>query len=101
MPVPMVNNSHSSVFVVQLQEQLERFMKMNGELRHKQNVLQAQLTSAVERKTDMEADLKEKHKVIEKLQAQLNNTNSITSVSTNTSCQSLQLMFLYKWRLVC
>lgn len=101
MPVPMVNNSHSTVFVVQLQEQLERFMKMNGELRHKQNVLQAQLTSAVERKTDMEADLKEKHKVIEKLQAQLNNTNSITSVSTNTSCQSLQLMFLYKWRLVC
>uniref|UniRef100_A0A8C7YGX0 RILP-like protein 2 n=1 Tax=Oryzias sinensis TaxID=183150 RepID=A0A8C7YGX0_9TELE len=74
-------NATISKEVEALQEQLERFMKMNGELRHKQNVLQAQLTSAVERKTDMEADLKEKHKVIEKLQAQLNNTNSITSVT--------------------
>ncbi|XP_061639263.1 RILP-like protein 1 isoform X2 [Phyllopteryx taeniolatus] len=59
-----------------LQEQLERFMKMNAELRHKQNVLQAQLKSTVERKADMEADLKEKAKVIEKLQAQMDRTNS-------------------------
>ncbi|KAM9812837.1 RILP-like protein 1 isoform X1 [Syngnathus typhle] len=59
-----------------LQEQLDRFMKMNGELRHKQNVLQAQLKSTVERKADMEADLKEKVKVIEKLQAQMDRTNS-------------------------
>ncbi|XP_077398277.1 RILP-like protein 1 isoform X2 [Festucalex cinctus] len=59
-----------------LQEQLERFMKMNAELRHKQNVLQVQLKSTVERKADMEADLKEKVKVIEKLQAQMDSTNS-------------------------
>ncbi|XP_054649713.1 RILP-like protein 1 [Dunckerocampus dactyliophorus] len=59
-----------------LQEQLERFMKMNAELRHKQNVLQAQLKSTVERKADMEADLKEKVKVIEELQAQMDRTNS-------------------------
>nr|XP_057936377.1 RILP-like protein 1 [Doryrhamphus excisus]XP_057936378.1 RILP-like protein 1 [Doryrhamphus excisus] len=59
-----------------LQEQLERFMKMNAELRHKQNVLQAQLKSTVERKADLEADLKEKVKVIEKLQAQMDRTNS-------------------------
>ncbi|XP_057695764.1 RILP-like protein 1 isoform X2 [Corythoichthys intestinalis] len=59
-----------------LQEQLERFMKMNAELRHKQNVLQAQLKSTVERKADMEADLKEKVKVIEKLQEQMDRTNS-------------------------
>lgn len=59
-----------------LQEQLERFMKMNGELRHKQNVLQAQLKSTVERKADVEADLKEKTKEIENLQAQLDRTNS-------------------------
>uniref|UniRef100_A0A3P9H1I5 RILP-like protein 2 n=1 Tax=Oryzias latipes TaxID=8090 RepID=A0A3P9H1I5_ORYLA len=80
-------NATISKEVEALQEQLERFMKMNGELRHKQNVLQAQLTSAVERKTDMEADLKEKHKVIEKLQAQLNNTNSITSSSPSQTPQ--------------
>ncbi|XP_051933753.1 RILP-like protein 1 isoform X1 [Hippocampus zosterae] len=66
-----------------LQEQLERFMKMNAELRHKQNVLQAQLKSTVERKADMEADLKEKDKVIEKLQAQMdrNHGNSHSSPS--------------------
>ncbi|KAM9853428.1 RILP-like protein 1 [Aulostomus maculatus] len=59
-----------------LQEQLDRFMKMNAELRHKQSVLQAQLKSTVERKADMEADLKEKTKEIENLQAQLDRTNS-------------------------
>ncbi|XP_049926732.1 RILP-like protein 1 isoform X2 [Epinephelus moara] len=59
-----------------LQEQLERFMKMNAELRHKQNVLQTQLKSTVERKADMEADLKEKSKEIEILQTQLDRTNS-------------------------
>uniref|UniRef100_A0A3B5AIP3 RILP-like protein 2 n=1 Tax=Stegastes partitus TaxID=144197 RepID=A0A3B5AIP3_9TELE len=59
-----------------LQEQLDRFMKMNAELRHKQNVLQAQLKSTVERKADMEADLKEKSKEIENLQIQLDRTNS-------------------------
>lgn len=51
-------------------------MKMNGELRHKQNVLQAQLKSYVERKADMEADLKERSKEIENLREQLDRTNS-------------------------
>lgn len=64
-----------------LQEQLDRFMKMNAELRHKQNVLQAQLKSTVERKADMEADLKEKTKEIENLQALLDRTNSNTPSS--------------------
>ncbi|XP_060928928.1 RILP-like protein 1 isoform X2 [Limanda limanda] len=59
-----------------LQEQLDRFMKMNAELRHKQDVLQTQLKSTVERKADMEADLKEKSKEIENLQAQLDRSNS-------------------------
>ncbi|XP_026153287.1 RILP-like protein 1 [Mastacembelus armatus] len=68
-----------------LQEQLERFMKMNSELRHKQNVLQAQLTSTVERKADMEADLKEKNKEIENLQTQLDRTNSN---SPSSPCES-------------
>uniref|UniRef100_UPI0037E78636 RILP-like protein 1 isoform X2 n=1 Tax=Semicossyphus pulcher TaxID=241346 RepID=UPI0037E78636 len=64
-----------------LQEQLERFMKMNAELRHKQNVLQTQLKSTVERKADMEADLKEKNKEIENLQALLDRTNSNSPTS--------------------
>uniref|UniRef100_A0A3P8VG46 RILP-like protein 2 n=1 Tax=Cynoglossus semilaevis TaxID=244447 RepID=A0A3P8VG46_CYNSE len=62
-----------------LQEQLDRFMKMNAELRHKQNVLQAQLKSMVERKADVEADLKEKSKEIENLQTQLSRTSGGTS----------------------
>lgn len=64
----------------QLQEQLERFMKMNAELRHKQNVLQTQLKSTVERKADMEADLKEKNKEIERLQTHLDRTTSCNHV---------------------
>ncbi|KAM6946052.1 RILP-like protein 1 [Aplochiton taeniatus] len=60
-----------------LQEQLERFMKMNGELRHKQSVLQTQLKNAVERKADMEADLREKHKEIQRLSQQLEKTNEV------------------------
>ncbi|KAK5868578.1 hypothetical protein PBY51_009578 [Eleginops maclovinus] len=66
-----------------VQEQLERFMKMNAELRHKQNVLQAQLKSVVERKADMEADLKEKTKEIENLLTQLDRTNSNSPSSPN------------------
>ncbi|KAM4627153.1 RILP-like protein 1 [Polymixia lowei] len=70
-----------------LQEQLERFMKMNGELRHKQNVLQTQLKSTVERKTDMEADLKEKHKQIEHLQARLDKASTSTPSSPRQTSQ--------------
>ncbi|XP_070827237.1 RILP-like protein 1 [Chaetodon trifascialis] len=72
-----------------LQEQLERFMKMNAELRHKQNVLQTQLTSTVERKADMEADLKEKNKEIENLQAQLDRAYS-NSPSSRTARESVK-----------
>ncbi|KAG5836731.1 hypothetical protein ANANG_G00231670 [Anguilla anguilla] len=54
-----------------LQEQLERFMKMNGELRHKQSIAQTQLKSAVERRADLEADLCHKQKEIQRLSAQL------------------------------
>ncbi|KAF2981532.1 hypothetical protein EK904_007219 [Melospiza melodia maxima] len=38
-----------------LQEQLQRFMAMNEELRHKVAVVQAQLKSALEQKSDLEA----------------------------------------------
>ncbi|KAM3875242.1 RILP-like protein 1 [Diretmus argenteus] len=71
-----------------LQEQLERFMKMNGELRHRQTVLQTQLKSTVERKTDLEADLREIHKEMEKLHAQLAKANtSIPSSPCQTSLE--------------
>lgn len=68
-------------------------MKMNAELRHKQNVLQAQLKSTVERKADMEADLKEKNKEIENLQAQLDRTNSNTPVCTPFTLDTTDMFF--------
>ncbi|XP_038139950.1 RILP-like protein 1 [Cyprinodon tularosa] len=71
-----------------LQEQLDRFMKMNAELRHKQNVLQTQLTSIVERKADLETDLKEKNKEIERLQTQLNSVNGHSPPSPHQTVQS-------------
>uniref|UniRef100_A0A3B5M6C8 RILP-like protein 2 n=1 Tax=Xiphophorus couchianus TaxID=32473 RepID=A0A3B5M6C8_9TELE len=67
-----------------LQEQLDRFMKMNEELRHKQNVLQTQLKSMVERKADVETDLKEKNKEIERLHRQLNTANGNTQLNKPT-----------------
>uniref|UniRef100_A0A1A7XEC4 RILP-like protein 2 n=1 Tax=Iconisemion striatum TaxID=60296 RepID=A0A1A7XEC4_9TELE len=72
-----------------LQEQLDRFMKMNAELRHKQNVLQTQLKSTVERKADVEADLKEKHKEIERLAAQLSNTSTTSPSSPSQTTKEL------------
>lgn len=71
--------SRMSKEVEALQEQLDRFMKMNGELRHKQNMMQAQLKSTVERRADLETDLCEKQKELERLAKQLqqaSNTNA-------------------------
>ncbi|XP_037533408.1 RILP-like protein 1 [Nematolebias whitei] len=72
-----------------LQEQLDRFMKMNAELRHKQNVLQAQLKSTVERKADMEADLKERSKEMERLRAQLSDASTSSPSSPSKSAEEL------------
>lgn len=75
-----------------LQEQLERFMKMNAELRHKQNVMQAQLKTTVERKADMEADLKEKNKEVQNLLVQLNRTSSSSSSPSQPYSESTTML---------
>uniref|UniRef100_A0A3B1JEA3 RILP-like protein 2 n=1 Tax=Astyanax mexicanus TaxID=7994 RepID=A0A3B1JEA3_ASTMX len=75
--------SSMSKEVEALQEQLDRFMKMNGELRHKQSMMQAQLKSSVERRADMEADLCEKQKEIERLTTQLEKASTHIAASTN------------------
>ncbi|CAB1348900.1 unnamed protein product, partial [Coregonus sp. 'balchen'] len=69
-----------------LQEHLERFMKMNGELRHKQSIVTAQVKGAVERKADMEADLREKQKEIERLTIQLEKANA--AAGTASPCKT-------------
>ncbi|XP_066534266.1 RILP-like protein 1 [Hoplias malabaricus] len=81
--------SNMSKEVEALQEQLDRFMKMNGELRHKQSMMQAQLKTTVERRADMEADLCEKKKEIERLTAQLEQTS--TNIAANTTSPAIDL----------
>lgn len=54
-----------------LQEQLDRFMKMNGDLRQKLSITQAQLVSALAKKTDLESSLQEKEKELYKVIASL------------------------------
>ncbi|KAF4086234.1 hypothetical protein AMELA_G00103880 [Ameiurus melas] len=76
--------SKMSKEVEALQEQLDRFMKMNGELRSKQNMMQVQLKSAVERRVDLEADLSEKDKEIARLVAKLEQAKADTAPNTNS-----------------
>ncbi|XP_051521863.1 rab-interacting lysosomal protein isoform X2 [Myxocyprinus asiaticus] len=72
-----------------LQEQQDRLMKINTELRHKQNILQTQLKSAVERRADLEADLCEKQKEIACLTSQLEKANMHTSANMTSSAIDL------------
>ncbi|KAM4701705.1 rab-interacting lysosomal protein isoform 2-T2 [Discoglossus pictus] len=60
-------NQQKSKDTEALQEQLDRFMKMNEDLRHKVSVVHAQLKSSLQRKTELESMLQEKQKEIEKL----------------------------------
>lgn len=57
-------------------------MKMNGELRSKQNMMQVQLKSAAERRVDLEVDLSEKDKEIERLVAKLEQAKADTAPNT-------------------
>ncbi|XP_073673678.1 RILP-like protein 1 [Garra rufa] len=81
--------SSMSKEVEALQEQQERLMKINAELRHKQNIIQTQLTSAVERRTDLEADLCEKQKEIERLTSQLERASVHTTAEKSSSAIDL------------
>lgn len=72
-----------------LQEQQDRLIKINAELRHKQTIIQTQLKTAVERKADMEADLCEKQKEIERLISQIEKANVHTAANTKKSAIDL------------
>uniref|UniRef100_A0A673IXP8 RILP-like protein 2 n=1 Tax=Sinocyclocheilus rhinocerous TaxID=307959 RepID=A0A673IXP8_9TELE len=82
--------SSMSKEVEALQEQQERLMKINAELRHKQNIIQTQLKSAVERRADLEADLCEKQKEIERLNSQLERASVHTAAETVTHLDTPQ-----------
>ncbi|XP_048016142.1 RILP-like protein 1 [Megalobrama amblycephala] len=81
--------SSMSKEVEALQEQQERLMKINAELRHKQNIIQTQLKTAVERRTDLEADLCEKQKEIERLNLQLETASVNTAAEKSNSAIDL------------
>lgn len=81
--------SSMSKEVEALQEQQERLMKINAELRHKQDIIQTQLKSAVERRADLEADLCEKQKEIEHLNSQLERASVHTAAETSSSAIDL------------
>ncbi|KAK3530765.1 hypothetical protein QTP70_000795 [Hemibagrus guttatus] len=76
--------SKMSKEVEALQEQLDRFMKMNGELRNKQSMMQTQLKSTAERKVDLEIELSEKQKEIERLVTQLEQAKANTAPNPNS-----------------
>ncbi|TSN57788.1 RILP-like protein 1 [Bagarius yarrelli] len=80
----MLEISTMSKEVEALQEQLDRFMKMNGELRNKQSMMQAQLKSTAERKVDLEVELKEKQKEMERLITQLEQAKANTVPNTDS-----------------
>ncbi|XP_051966137.1 RILP-like protein 1 [Xyrauchen texanus] len=72
-----------------LQEQQDRLMKINTELRHKQNILQTQMKSAVERRAYLETDVCEKQKEIERLTLQLEKASVLTAANINSSAIDL------------
>lgn len=81
--------SNMSKEIEALQEQQDRLIKINAELRHKQSIIQTQLKTAVERKADMEADLCEKQKEIERLISQIEKANVHTAANTKKSAIDL------------
>ncbi|XP_067864322.1 RILP-like protein 1 isoform X2 [Heptranchias perlo] len=54
-----------------LQQQLDRVLKVNNDLRHKIHVVQAQLKNVLEKKAELEVTMQEKDKEIDRLQSNL------------------------------
>ncbi|XP_078404065.1 RILP-like protein 1 isoform X5 [Cetorhinus maximus] len=54
-----------------LQQQLDRLLKVNNDLRHKINVVQTQLRSVLEKKAELEVTVQQKDKEIDRLQSNL------------------------------
>ncbi|KAM4794881.1 rab-interacting lysosomal protein [Rhinophrynus dorsalis] len=68
-----------------LQEQLDRFMKMNEDLRHKVAVVHAQLKSSLQRKTELENLVQEKETQIETLSLRSTLPPGIPDSNMNTT----------------
>ncbi|XP_044142923.1 rab-interacting lysosomal protein [Bufo gargarizans] len=74
-----------------LQEQLNRFMNMNEDLRRKVSVVHAQLKSSLQRKTDLENLLQERQKEIDAMLQRLSVSQAVPDKNMNTSeCKSLE-----------
>ncbi|XP_069801829.1 rab-interacting lysosomal protein isoform X2 [Dendropsophus ebraccatus] len=74
-----------------LQEQLNRFMNMNEDLRRKVAVVHAQLKSSLQRKTDLENLLQEKQKEMDSMLQRVSVAPVVPDKNMNTSeCKSLE-----------
>ncbi|XP_055513401.1 RILP-like protein 1 [Leucoraja erinacea] len=58
-----------------LQEQLDRVLKVNNDLRHKTNIVQSQLKKVLEKKAELEVTVQEKDKELDRLQSHLAQVN--------------------------
>uniref|UniRef100_A0A4W3GGS5 RILP-like protein 1 n=1 Tax=Callorhinchus milii TaxID=7868 RepID=A0A4W3GGS5_CALMI len=54
-----------------LQQQLDRVLKVNNDLRHKNSVMQAQMKSVLEKKAELEVALQERNKEIDQVRSTL------------------------------
>ncbi|XP_072325622.1 RILP-like protein 1 isoform X3 [Scyliorhinus torazame] len=67
------NEDVDAIVLFQLQQQLDRLLKVNNDLRHKINVVQTQLRNVLEKKAELEVTVQEKDKEIDRLQSNLAN----------------------------
>ncbi|XP_041053446.1 RILP-like protein 1 isoform X4 [Carcharodon carcharias] len=65
------NEDVDAIVLFQLQQQLDRLLKVNNDLRHKINVVQTQLRSVLEKKAELEVTVQQKDKEIDRLQSNL------------------------------
>ncbi|XP_066455771.1 rab-interacting lysosomal protein [Eleutherodactylus coqui] len=74
-----------------LQEQLNRFMNMNEDLRRKVAVVHTQLKSSLQRKTDLENLLQERQKEMDSMLQKFSAAQVVPDKNMNTSaCKSLE-----------
>uniref|UniRef100_UPI00398F453A RILP-like protein 1 isoform X2 n=1 Tax=Pristiophorus japonicus TaxID=55135 RepID=UPI00398F453A len=78
-----------------LQQQLDRVLKVNNDLRYKINVVQTQLKNVLEKKAELEVTVQEKDKEIDRLQSNLTEiqteTGSNQKVNTVTNAPTIDM----------
>ncbi|XP_067866467.1 RILP-like protein 1 isoform X2 [Heterodontus francisci] len=74
------NEDVDAIVLFQLQQQLDRLLKVNNDLRHKVNVVQTQLRNVLEKKAELEVTVQQKDKEIDRLQSNLTEVKAKESI---------------------